>query len=68
MHICCQSSTSDGLPDLSPRFHPRRRRSFQALGLAGLGFSQGFERLHYLLDAAFEGDQLSYRFKKVGGQ
>lgn len=40
-------------------------RSFQTLGLAGLGFSQGFERLHYLLDTAFDGDQLSHRFKKA---
>lgn len=42
-------------------------RSFQALGLAGLGFSQGFERLHYLLDIAFDGEQLSHRFKKARG-
>ena len=41
-------------------------RSFQALGLGGLGFSLGFERLHYMLDTAFDGDQLSHRFMKVG--
>ncbi|GAB4821662.1 hypothetical protein N2152v2_008708 [Parachlorella kessleri] len=39
-------------------------RSFQALGLGGLGFSLGFERLHYMLDTAFDGDQLSHRFMK----
>lgn len=35
------------------------------MGLAGLGFSLGFERLHYVLENAFDGDELSYRFKKV---
>lgn len=40
-------------------------RSFQLLGLHTLGFSQGFERLHFLLESAFdaEGD-LSQRFLK----
>jgi pimeloyl-ACP methyl ester carboxylesterase len=39
-------------------------RSFQALGLSALGFSHGFERLHYLLENPFDGDELSFKFKK----
>ena len=31
-------------------------RSLQTLGLAGLGMSAGFERLHYLLESAFDTD------------
>eukprot|EP00210_Caulerpa_lentillifera_P005956 g5691.t1 len=37
-------------------------RSFQLLGCSGLGFAGGFERLHYLLEDAFDGDQLSLKF------
>lgn len=36
--------------------------SFQLLGCAGLGFAGGFERLHYLLEDAFDGEQLSLKF------
>jgi pimeloyl-ACP methyl ester carboxylesterase len=36
-------------------------RRFQALGMA-FGMSDGFERLHYLLDEAFTGDELADRF------
>ncbi|KAL4424352.1 hypothetical protein ABPG75_001653 [Micractinium tetrahymenae] len=39
-------------------------RSFQLLGLQALGFSHGFERLHYLLEAAWDGEELSHKFKK----
>ncbi|KAI7844714.1 hypothetical protein COHA_001802 [Chlorella ohadii] len=39
-------------------------RSFQLLGLQALGFSHGFERLHYLLESAWDGQQLSQKFKK----
>ena len=38
------------------------------LGLQGLGSSGGFERLHYLLESAFDGDDLSMAFKKVSLQ
>lgn len=41
-------------------------RGLQGLGLTGLGQGTGFERLHYLLERAFDGDELSYAFKKVG--
>ena len=41
-------------------------RSFQLLGLQALGFSHGFERLHYLLESAWDGEVLSHKFKKVG--
>jgi len=40
-------------------------RTIQALGLATLGFSGGFERLHYMLATAFDGDKLSFKFKKA---
>ena len=40
-------------------------RTFQMLGLQGLGSSGGFERLHYLLEAAFDGEDLSMAFMKV---
>ncbi len=40
-------------------------RSFQLLGLQALGFSHGFERLHYLLESAWDGQQLSQKFKKA---
>lgn len=36
------------------------------LGLQGLGSSGGFERLHYLLETAFDGPDLSMSFMKVG--
>ncbi len=32
----------------------------------GLGSAGGFERLHFLLETAFDGDELSATFKKVG--
>lgn len=35
------------------------------LGLQGLGTSGGFERLHYLLESAFDGPDLSMAFMKV---
>ncbi len=40
-------------------------RTFQMLGLQGLGSSGGFERLHYLLESAFDGPDLSMAFMKV---
>lgn len=43
-------------------------RSFQLLGLSSVGFAAGFERLHYLIEAAFEtgtSTKLSQRFLKV---
>ena len=41
-------------------------RGLQTLGLAGLGMSSGFERLHYLLESAFDADSdLSPAFLKV---
>lgn len=36
------------------------------MGLQSLGFSHGFERLHYMLEGAWDGQQLSHKFKKVG--
>ena len=62
-------------PVVQPRLCPRTprapppssfpaARSFQLLGLGALGFSHGFERLHYLLEAAFDGGRLSLRFRK----
>ncbi|KDD75609.1 hypothetical protein H632_c594p1, partial [Helicosporidium sp. ATCC 50920] len=39
-------------------------RAFQSLGLSALGFSHGFERLHYLLEQAWDGSRLSLRFCK----
>lgn len=40
-------------------------RSLQLLGLSTLGFSHGFERLHYMLESAFDADgNLSQRFLK----
>jgi pimeloyl-ACP methyl ester carboxylesterase len=39
-------------------------RTFQLLGLQCLGFSHGFERLHYMLEGAWDGQQLSHKFKK----
>ena len=35
------------------------------LGLQGLGSSGGFERLHFLLESAFDGPDLSMAFIKV---
>ncbi len=36
-----------------------------AWGAAGLGSGGGFERLHYLLERAWDGEDLSYSFLKV---
>lgn len=44
---------------------PAPRSSFQLLGLQALGFSHGFERLHYLVESAWDGDAISHKFKKV---
>lgn len=42
-------------------------RGLQLLGMAGLGMGGGFERLHYLLESAFDADgQLSIAFLRVG--
>lgn len=35
------------------------------LGLQALGFSHGFERLHYLLEGAWDGEALSHKLKKA---
>ena len=41
-------------------------RGLQLLGMAGLGMGSGFERLHYLLESAFNCDgQLSISFLRV---
>jgi pimeloyl-ACP methyl ester carboxylesterase len=44
-------------------------RAFQLLGLSALGFAHGFERLHFLLEAAFDSDEpsapLSHAFLKA---
>lgn len=40
-------------------------RSLQLLGLSALGFSTGFEQLHYMFEGAFDGDDLSLKFLKV---
>lgn len=54
-----------------PCHHACFRRMFLTLGLGGLGGFGGFERLHYLLERAFDGQppehatQISYSFLKV---
>ena len=40
-------------------------RGFQLLGLSGLGSGGGFERLHYLLERAFDGPDISLAFLSV---
>ena len=40
-------------------------RGLQLLGLAGLGSGGGFERLHYLLERAFDGPDISLAFLRV---
>ena len=40
-------------------------RGLQSLGLLGLGTVGGFERLHYLLERAWDGPDLSLVFLKV---
>jgi hypothetical protein len=50
---------------LTPNGNYLTPRAFQALGLSCLGFSGGFERLHYMLEGAFDGpDSLSRKFLK----
>jgi hypothetical protein len=42
-------------------------RSLQLVGLSALGFAQGFERLHYFIESAWEDaacSRLSHRFLK----
>ncbi|EIE21357.1 alpha/beta-hydrolase [Coccomyxa subellipsoidea C-169] len=39
-------------------------RSLQLLGLSGLGSGGGFERLHFLLEKAWDGDEISLSFMK----
>ncbi|KAL6766366.1 hypothetical protein ACKKBG_A35750 [Auxenochlorella protothecoides x Auxenochlorella symbiontica] len=39
-------------------------RSLQLLGLHSMGFSTGFERLHYLFEGSFDGPELSRKFLK----
>lgn len=46
---------------------PSLARGLQLLGMAGLGMGGGFERLHYLLESAFDPDgHLSITFLRVG--
>lgn len=40
-------------------------RGLQLLGLSGLGSGGGFERLHYLLERAFDGRDISLVFLRV---
>lgn len=41
-------------------------RGLQLLGMSGLGMGGGFERLHYLLESAFDADgHLSITFLRV---
>ena len=40
-------------------------RALQLLGLSGLGSVGGFERLHFLLERAFDGDDISSVFLSV---
>jgi len=40
-------------------------RLFQTLGLGGLGSGGGFERMHYLVEDPWDGDELSYSFLKT---
>ncbi|KAL4859014.1 Proton/sulfate cotransporter 2 [Chlorella vulgaris] len=49
---------------LTPMGNKITPRSLQLLGLQTLGFSHGFERLHYLIECAWDGDSLSHKFKK----
>ncbi|EFN50920.1 hypothetical protein CHLNCDRAFT_141711 [Chlorella variabilis] len=60
--VKCLAEHPDGV--LTPMGNKVTPRSFQLLGLQTLGFSHGFERLHYLLETAFDGDMLSHKFKK----
>ena len=60
-HLMSQSDGFISLPSGS-RLTPR---SLQLLGCLGLGYAGGFDRLHYLLESAFDGNRLSYRFLKV---
>lgn len=46
---------------------PPPLRSLQLLGLHSMGFSTGFERLHYLFEGSFDGPELSRKFLKVWG-
>lgn len=63
-HLASQPKGGVRLPSgslLSPR-------CFQLLGYACLGFAGGFDRLHFLLEMAWDTcaeDELSYRFLKV---
>lgn len=54
---------------MTPTGNHLRPRTFQLLGLSALGFAQGFERLHFLIESAFEDDtrsRMSIKFLKVG--
>jgi len=60
-HLC---SCPDGRV-VTPSGNYLTPRSFQLLGLGCLGFSNGFERLYYMLEGAFDVDgNLSYKFLK----
>mmetsp|Transcript_14763 Transcript_14763/g.41571 ORF Transcript_14763/g.41571 Transcript_14763/m.41571 type:complete len:485 (-) Transcript_14763:100-1554(-) len=57
-HLAAQPEGGVAMPSgslLTPRY-------FQTVGLAGLGGGGGFERLHFLLESAWDGDELSYSF------
>ena len=43
-------------------------RALQLLGLSGLGSVGGFERLHFLLERAFDGDEISSVFLNVSAE
>lgn len=60
-HLASQPKGGVPLPSgslLTPRY-------FQTLGLAGLGGGGGFERLHYLLENAWDGEELHLGFLKA---
>ena len=60
-HLC---SCPDGRV-VTPSGNYLTPRSFQLLGLSCLGFSNGFERLYYMLENAFDVEgNLSYKFLK----
>lgn len=59
-HLAAQPDGGVLLPSgslLTPRY-------LQTIGLSGLGGGGGFERMHYLFESAWDGDELSYSFLK----
>lgn len=69
MQVCTRASVPQTSTVKTKKTTSAAHRGLQLLGLSGLGMGGGFERLHYLLETAFDTNgELSIGFLRVRSQ